>query len=85
MSGAFIPIFITSSRESIFVIFNIFFAPIESIYFKPVNRHQNYISKKIKLCAENKSIKFICLQSLDLAKKEDQEKIFNWMDDILSL
>jgi len=64
---------------------NIFFAPIESIYFKPVNRHQNYISKKIKLCAENKSIKFICLQSLDLAKKKDQEKIFNWMDDILSL
>ena len=64
---------------------NIFFVPIESIYFKPVNRQDNYVSKKIKLCAKNKDIKFICIQSLDLAKREDQEKIFNWMDDILNL
>ena len=64
---------------------NFFSAPIEAIYFKPVNRQKNYVSKKIKLCAKNKDIKFICIQSLDLAKREDQEKIFNWMDDILNL
>ena len=29
--------------------------------------------------------KLNCVQSLDLAKREDQEKIFNWMDDILNL
>ena len=64
---------------------NFFSAPIQTIYFKPVNRQENYVSKKIKLCAKNKYIKFICIQSLDLAKREDQEKIFNWMDDILNL
>ena len=64
---------------------NFFSAPIQAIYFKPVNRQKNYVSKKIKLCAKNKDIKFICIQSLDLAKREDQEKIFNWMHDILNL
>jgi len=64
---------------------NFFFAPIQTIYFKPVNRKKNYVSKKIKLCTINKDIKFICIQSLDLAKREDQKKIFNWMDDILNL
>ncbi len=64
---------------------NFFFAPIQTIYFKPVNRKKNYVSKKIKLCTINNAIKFICIQSLDLAKREDQEKIFNWMDDILNL
>ena len=64
---------------------NFFFAPIQTIYFKPVNRKKNYVSKKIKLCTINKAIKFICIQSLDLAKRKDQEKIFNWMDDILNL
>jgi len=57
----------------------------DAVYFKPVNRQKNYVSKKITLCAKNKDIKFICIQSLDLAKREDQEKIFNWMDDILNL
>ena len=64
---------------------NFFSAPIQTIYFKPVNRQENYVSKKITLCAKNKDIKFICIQSLDLAKREDQEQIFNWMDDILNL
>ena len=57
----------------------------DAVYIKPVNRQKNYVSKKITLCAKNKNIKFVCIQSLDLAKREDQEKIFNWMDDILNL
>ncbi|MGB8359677.1 MAG: Stealth CR1 domain-containing protein [Bacteroidales bacterium] len=53
-------------------------------YLMPYNRPDDYIDRKIKLCERNSGIKFICVQSLEMCKKEDQEKILGWMDKILT-
>jgi len=54
-------------------------------YLKPYNRPDDYLDKKIRFCESNPGIKFICVQSLEMCKKEDQEKILGWMDRILGL
>ena len=54
-------------------------------YLKPFNRPAKYIDNKISLCENNPSIKFMCVQSLDMCSKEEQDKIFGWLDKILQL
>ena len=53
-------------------------------YLKPYNRPDDYIDRKIKLCESNPGIKFMCVQSLEMCRKEDQEKVLGWMDKILT-
>jgi hypothetical protein len=54
-------------------------------YLKPFNRPESYIDKKISFCENNPAIKFMCVQSLDMCSKEDQEKLFGWLEKILQL
>jgi hypothetical protein len=54
-------------------------------YMKPYKRSDNYIDRKIEFCGNNPSIKFICVQSLEMCLKKDQEKVFGWMDELLNI
>jgi hypothetical protein len=54
-------------------------------YLQPFNRTKGYIDKKIKFCENQSNIKFLCVQSMDLCTKEDQEKILGWLEAILGL
>lgn len=53
--------------------------PFALSYVQPVKRKKNYINKKIALCEKKEAIKFMCVQSLDLCSKEDQNKILDWI------
>lgn len=54
-------------------------------YLQPYGRRQGYIDKKLKICETNPDIKFLCVQSLDMCDREDQEKILGWMEELLRL
>ncbi|MFO7576048.1 MAG: Stealth CR1 domain-containing protein [Bacteroidales bacterium] len=54
-------------------------------YLQPFNRPHDYIDKKLSLCETDQSIRYICIQSLEMCSKDDQEKIFSWMEKILKL
>ena len=54
-------------------------------YLQPFNRPVDYIDKKLRLCERDKSIRYICIQSLEMCSKDDREKIFSWMGDLLRL
>ncbi|TVR72314.1 MAG: capsular biosynthesis protein [Marinilabiliales bacterium] len=54
-------------------------------YLQPLNRPKNYIDKKIRFCENNPRIKFLCVQSLEMCRKEDQKKLFSWMETLLQL
>ena len=51
-------------------------------YVSPVGRSAGYIDRKIELCKRNKRIKFLCVQSMDLCNKEEQDKVFTWLEDL---
>ena len=52
-------------------------------YMQPFNRSENYTNKKIKFCEQNKNIKYLCVQSLDMCSVDEQNKILGWMETIL--
>jgi hypothetical protein len=54
-------------------------------YLKPQNRADDYVDKKIALCESNPGIRFVCVQSLEMCRNEDREKLFGWLDRILML
>jgi len=54
-------------------------------YMQPHKRSSGYIDKKISFCETNRRIKFLCVQSLEMCSKEEQEKVFGWLDKILDL
>jgi len=60
-------------------------ADAEVAYLQPFKHGAGYIEKKIRLCENKAGIKFLCVQSLDLCKKEEQEKVLGWMEKILNL
>lgn len=51
-------------------------------YVNPTRRPDGYIDRKIALCNRDERIKFLCVQSMDLCIKEDQDKVFNWLEDL---
>lgn len=53
------------------------------IYMQPHNRYRGYIDKKLRICERKSSVKFLCVQSLDLCSVEDQGKVLNWLEQIL--
>lgn len=54
-------------------------------YLQPYGRSKNYIENKIRFCENNPDIKYICVQSLEMCSKEEQQKVFIWMDRKLGL
>lgn len=54
-------------------------------YLQPHKRAEGYIDKKIRICENDPGIKFLCVQSLDLCSKEDQEKVLGWLEGLLSI
>ncbi len=54
-------------------------------YLQPHKKSNDYIDKKIDLCKKNPNIKFLCVQSLDRCTKENQDKVFSWLKEILNL
>lgn len=54
-------------------------------YLQPLRRPKNYIDKKINLCESNPDIIYMCVQSLDLCDESDINKIFGWLEKIMSL
>ena len=56
----------------------------QAIYAQPNNRKGNYLDRKFKE-SESKDILFLCIQSLELASKSDQEKVFKNLNRILEV
>jgi hypothetical protein len=54
-------------------------------YLKPYSRGAGYIDKKIELCEKDQTIKYLCVQSLDMCSREDQKRILGWMERLLEI
>ena len=54
-------------------------------YLQPYKRSKRYVDSKIRFCEKNSNIKYICVQSLDLCRKEDQDRVLGWMESVLQL
>lgn len=54
------------------------------VYLHPIYS-KSRIDRKIKRCVTDQSIKTVCAQNLDMFGKEERERIFTWMDDILGM
>lgn len=55
------------------------------VYMQPHKRAPGYIKDKIRLCENNTGIQFLCVQSLDLCQKKQQDEILEWMEKLLGL
>ncbi len=55
----------------------------DTIFFQPFGRSSNYIDRKIHQCEDNREIKSVCVQSLDLCSPGQQTKLFDWLDKVL--
>ena len=60
-------------------------APSQAVYMQPHNRGNHYVDRKFQECISNESKLFVCVQSLDLATPEDQNKVLKAMQSILDL
>jgi hypothetical protein len=54
-------------------------------YLKPQDRADDYVDRKIALCESHPGIRFLCIQGLEMCRKEDREKLFRWLDRKLEL
>ena len=57
----------------------------QAIYLQPHDRGEDYVDHKFNLAEMNENFLFICVQSLDLANKQDQEKVVQKMRGLLKL
>jgi hypothetical protein len=55
------------------------------IYLQPFNRGPGYIERKVKYYQSNPDVVYVCIQSLELCSKDVQDKVFGWLNKILSL
>jgi hypothetical protein len=53
-------------------------------YLVPSYYSRRKLNRKIRRCEQNERVKSVCVQSLDTATKEDQDRIFKWMDQFLN-
>lgn len=60
-------------------------SPPALAYLQPHNRAEYYIENKISLCEKDTGIKFMCAQSLEMCPGEVQQKLFDWLDQLLSV
>ena len=59
-------------------------ASTQAVYAQPKNQKGNYLDIKFKQ-SESEDILFLCIQSLELASKADQEKVFKNLNRILEV
>jgi hypothetical protein len=52
-------------------------------YLVPNYYSKRKLNKKIRHCENDTRVKSVCVQSLDTASKEDQNRIFSWMEHFL--
>ena len=60
-------------------------ASSQAVYAQPKSHKKNYIEKKFNQFESDKRVLFLCIQSLDLASKSDQNKVFNNLNRILEV
>lgn len=56
------------------------FEETDDVYLNPAKKSRNYIEKRLLLAETKPNVKFMCVQSLDLATKNDVDKILNWLN-----
>ena len=59
------------------------FASSQAVYMQPQQRGDDYVDRKFTQCENDKNILFLCVQSLDLASKSDQDLVFKKMNQVL--
>jgi hypothetical protein len=57
----------------------------QAIYLQPHNRGEEYVNRKFNRAISDDNLLFICVQSLDLANLEDQERVIQNMKSILEI
>ena len=57
----------------------------QAIYLQPHNRGEEYVNRKFNRAISEDNLLFICVQSLDLANLEDQERVIQNMKSILEI
>lgn len=60
-------------------------AKSQAIYVQPHNRSEDYVERKFKQAEKDENFLFICVQSLDLADIQVQQKVFQKMKMLLQL
>lgn len=55
------------------------------VYLQPFNRGKSYIDKKLKVCEQKENIRYLCVQSLDLCDKKEQDKVLDWMGSLIGV
>jgi hypothetical protein len=55
------------------------------IYMQPSKFKNGYIEAKIRKCEMDPEILFMCVQSLEMCSKKEQDMVFGWFDKILDL
>ncbi len=56
-----------------------------SICMKPSRNKNNYIARKKKNVEKENQIKFICINSLDLASHQEQEEVRSWLSSLYNI
>lgn len=55
------------------------------LFMKPVGRGEHYVSKKIKDAEKDPGIKFLCVESMDMATTADKQQITKWLGEIINI
>ncbi len=55
------------------------------VYLKPQGRAPGYVQKKTSRCESDSSIRYMCIQGLEMCRQEDRDLLFSWLDGILGL
>ncbi len=55
------------------------------LYLKPVNREKSYVDRKIRTFKNNENLIFCCIGSIDLAKEEDRNRLFDFLKTTIQL
>lgn len=55
------------------------------VYLKPQGRAAGYVQKKTARSENDSSIRYMCIQGLEMCREEDRDMLFSWMDRLLGL
>jgi hypothetical protein len=61
------------------------FAKSDLAYLFPGRHNAGYIDRKLAACENDPTAKYMCVQSLEMCNREDQEKIFGWVQRLLNM
>lgn len=55
------------------------------VYLKPQGRAAGYVQKKTARCESDHSVRYMCIQGLEMCREEDRDMLFSYMDRVLGL